>query len=90
MTTRKLDKSDLDQLTALQESYQTVTAQIASCTIDEVLLSEQLDEIQKEKRVQMQQFKDLQQQESNLISSLKEKYGNGEINLAEGIFISQQ
>ena len=89
MATRKLDKTDLEQLTTLQDSYQRVTAQIASCTIDEELLSEQIETVQKEKRFQMQQFKDLQQQESNLISSLKEKYGDGEINLSEGIFISR-
>jgi ethanolamine utilization protein EutQ (cupin superfamily) len=89
MATRKLDKSDLEQLNTLQESYQQVTSQIATCTIDEELLSDQIETIQKEKRFQMRQFKDLQQQESDLISSLKQKYGDGEINLTEGIFISQ-
>ena len=90
MATRKLDKTDLEQLTALQESYQRVTAQIANCTIDEELLSVQLEEVQKEKRFQLQQFKDLQQKEQQVISTLKEKYGDGEININEGIFISQQ
>ena len=90
MATRKLDKTDLEQLTELQESYQRVTAQIANCTIDEELLSVQLEEVQKEKRFQLQQFKDLQQKEQQVISTLKEKYGDGEININEGIFISQQ
>ena len=89
MATRKLDKTDLEQLTELQDSYQQVTAQIASCTIDIELLSEQLQELETEKKFQMRQFKDLQQQESDLISSLKQKYGDGKINLADGIFISQ-
>jgi predicted transcriptional regulator len=89
MATRKLDKTDLEQLNTLQESYQRVTSQIATCTIDIELLSEQLQELETEKKFQMRQFKDLQQQESDLISSLKQKYGDGEINLTEGIFISQ-
>jgi len=89
MTTRKLDKSDLEQLNTLQESYQRVTSLIATCTIDEEMISMQLAEVEKEKRYQLQQFKDLQHQEQQLISALKEKYGDGEINLAEGIFISQ-
>jgi len=89
MTTRKLDKTDLEQLSTLQESYQRVTSQIATCTIDEEMISMQLAEVEKEKRYQLQQFKDLQQQEQQLISSLKQKYGDGEINLTEGIFISQ-
>ena len=90
MATRKLDKTDLEQLTTLQDSYQRVTAQIANCTIDEELLSVQLEEVQKEKRFQLQQFKDLQQKEQQVISTLKEKYGDGEININEGIFISHQ
>ncbi len=89
MTTRKLDKSDLEQLNTLQELYQRVTSLIATCTIDEEMISMQLAEVEKEKRYQLQQFKDLQRQEQQLISALKEKYGDGEINLAEGIFISQ-
>lgn len=89
MTTRKLDKSDLEQLHTLQESYQRVTAAIATSVIDEEMISIQLLEAEKEKRYQLQQFKDLQQQEQQLISELKQKYGDGEINLTEGIFISQ-
>ncbi len=88
MTTRKLDKTDLDQLSTLQESYQTVTSQIAQCTINEELIADQLEQVQQEKRARLSQFKSLQQQESKLIDSLKEKYGNGEINLADGVFVS--
>ena len=88
MTTRKLDKTDLDQLSTLQESYQTVTSQIAQCTINEELIADQLEQVQQEKRARLSQFKSLQQQESKLIDSLKEKYGDGEINLADGVFVS--
>lgn len=90
MATRKLDKSDLEQLKSLQESYQQVTAQIASCTIDIELITEQLQELETEKKFQMKQFKDLREEESKIISTLKEKYGDGEININEGIFISQE
>lgn len=90
MATRKLDKSDLEQLKSLQESYQQVTAQIASCTIDIELISEQLQELETEKKFQMKQFKDLREEESKIINTLKEKYGDGEININEGIFISQE
>jgi len=90
MATRKLDKADLEQLKSLQESYQQVTAQIASCTIDIELISEQLQQLETEKKFQMKQFKDLREEESKIINTLKEKYGDGEININEGIFISQE
>ena len=90
MATRKLDKADLEQLKSLQESYQQVTAQIASCTIDIELISEQLQQLETEKKFQTKQFKDLREEESKIINTLKEKYGDGEININEGIFISQE
>lgn len=86
MTTRKLDKTDFDQLLSLQESYQQVTGQLANCTIQEELMQDQLESIRSEKQVQLQKFKDLQQQENKLIDSLKEKYGDGEINITDGTF----
>lgn len=86
MATRKLDKTDFDQLLSLQESYQQVTGQLANCTIQEELMQEQLESVRSEKQVQLQKFKDLQQQENKLIDSLKEKYGDGEINITDGTF----
>jgi predicted transcriptional regulator len=86
METRKLDKTDLEQLTTLQESYQQVTQQIANCTIDESMLTERLQEIQQEKQAYMQQFKDLRSKEEQLIEQLKEKYGEGQINIQDGTF----
>lgn len=86
MATKKLDKTDLEQLTSLQDSYQQVSQQIANCTIDEELLTERLEEIQQEKRYQMQQFKDLRNKEEQLIEQLKQKYGEGQINIQDGTF----
>jgi predicted transcriptional regulator len=89
MTTKKLDKIDLEQLTDLQDSYQQVSQQIANCTIDEEFLTERLEAIQQEKRYQMQQFKDLRNKEEQLIEQLKEKYGEGQINIQDGTFTAQ-
>lgn len=89
MTTKKLDKIDLEQLTDLQDSYQQVSQQIANCTIDEELLTERLEAIQQEKRYQMQQFKDLRNKEEQLLEQLKEKYGEGQINIQDGTFTAQ-
>jgi len=89
MATKKLDKTDLEQLTSLQDSYQQVSQQIANCTIDEELLTERLEEIQQEKRYQMQQFKDLRNKEEQLIEQLKQKYGEGQINIQDGTFTAQ-
>ena len=84
--TRKLDKQDLETLTDMKESYQKIANIIANCTIDEELLQDRLEEIQQEKRFQLQQFKDLRNQEDQIIVQLKDKYGEGQINIEDGTF----
>ena len=86
--TRKLDKQDLEALTDMKESYQKIANVIANCTIDEELLQERLEEIQQEKRKQMQQFKELRSREEQILDQLKEKYGEGQINIESGTFTS--
>jgi hypothetical protein len=86
--TRKLDKQDLETLTDMKESYQKIANIIANCTIDEELLQERLEEIRQEKRVQMQHFKELRNREEQILDELKEKYGEGQINIEEGVFTS--
>jgi predicted transcriptional regulator len=86
--TRKLDKQDLETLTDMKDSYQKIANIIANCTIDEELLQERLEEIRQEKRFQMQQFKDLRTKEEQVIDQLKDKYGEGQINIEDGTFIA--
>ena len=38
----------------------------------------------------MNQFERLQKEESELVEQLKERYGNGEINIAAGTFTPEQ
>ena len=86
--TRKLDKQDLERLTDMKDSYQKIANVIANCTIDEELLQERLEEIRQEKRNQMQQFKELRTREEQILDELKEKYGEGQINIEDGVFTS--
>jgi hypothetical protein len=86
--TRKLDKQDLERLTDMKDSYQKIANVIANCTIDEELLQERLEEILQEKHNQMQQFKELRTREEQILNELKEKYGEGQINIEDGVFTS--
>ena len=88
MATRKLDKQDLDQLTELQSKFQPLMSSIASNAIDFELATEQLELIKGEKTMLIEQFKELRKNENDLLTALKEKYGEGEINLTDGTFIS--
>lgn len=84
--TRKLDKEHVDQLTDLQQSYQEITRALGNLTIEEIVAQTQLDAVQQEKLHFIQQFKDLQTRETQLINQLKERYGEGQIDLTDGTF----
>lgn len=83
---RKLDKEHVDQLTDLQQSYQEITRALGNLAVDEIVAQTQLDAIQQEKLRFTQQFKDLQTRETQLINQLKERYGEGQIDLTDGTF----
>jgi predicted transcriptional regulator len=83
---RKLDKEHVDQLNELQQSYQHVTQALGNLAIEEIVTQAQLDSIQQEKLHLTQQFKDLQNRETQLINQLKDRYGEGQIDLVDGTF----
>jgi allophanate hydrolase subunit 1 len=84
--TRKLDTADFNKIADIQESYRSITAAIAKCTIDEELLLEQLETVRAEKKQAMQDFRDTQLQEQTTVIELREKYGEGEIDVESGTF----
>jgi len=84
--TRKLDTADFNKIADIQESYRSITSVIAKCTIDEELLLEQLETVRAEKKQAMQKFRDTQRQEQDAVIELREKYGEGEIDIEAGTF----
>ena len=86
--TRKLDKEHLEAIQTLRESFSHVTMRIGSIAMEEIMLQRQLESIQQEKESFINEMMDLQKQETDLINTLRERYGDGEINTADGTFTS--
>ena len=84
--TRKLDKEHLDQIQKLREQFSQITSTIGSITIEEIVLKRQLDKLQQEQERFLNQLDALQTQESELIEKMRERYGEGQINVADGTF----
>ena len=84
--TRKLDKEHLDQIQKLREQFSQITSTIGSITIEEIVLKRQLDKLQQEQERFLNQLDALQMQESELIEKMRERYGEGQINVADGTF----
>ena len=86
--TKKLDKEHLEAITQLRDEFAKNANLIGSITIEEYALTEQQETVKLQKEQMIGQFRELRQKESELIETLKERYGDGSINIEDGTFTS--
>lgn len=86
MATRKLDKEHLEQIQTLQQGYAENANILGNIAIERYALQQRLAQIETEEQSKLQEIESLKQQESDLIIKLRERYGEGEINIQDGTF----
>ncbi len=86
--TKKLDKEHLEAITQLRNDFTQNANLLGTVTIEEHSLKEQLKTIESHREQLLSQFQQLRTRETELIESLKERYGDGSINIEEGTFTS--
>ena len=86
MKSKKLAKTDIESITNIQGQFAECTNTLGLLQIDEKTISNQLLMVEEKKNEMFQKLDDLRNQEQELFNSLQEKYGQGQINLEEGIF----
>ena len=87
MEKKKLEKTDLDALMQIRQQYQDNNMQLCIVASDEYMVNQQLKQINDVKENCFKVLDDLRKQETDLVKSLEDKYGEGQINLEEGVFI---
>ena len=87
-TTKKIDKTDLDVINNLRQSYSQNSMELGMVTVDEYNVNQQLEQISTAKKQLFESLETLKKQEFELIEQLKEKYGDGQINIEHGTFTS--
>ena len=85
--TRKLDTKHVEQIQALREQYNEITALIGNITIEQHFLQEKIAELDQEKAQQFTALRNVTQQETDLIAEMRDRYGEGQINIQDGTFI---
>ena len=88
MDVKKIEKSDLDELNKVRTDYSENNIKLGMISADEYLLKQQLTEIESLKQDCFTSIDTIKANEIELINKLKEKYGEGQINIDEGTFIS--
>jgi len=84
--TKKLNTEDVEAITTLKTKFQENYSSIGLLSIDEYALQEQLTLTQLKKKSALEEFDRLRTEEQQLMAKLKDTYGDGEINLADGTF----
>ena len=85
-TTKKLEQIDIDSIVELRQKYAENTNALGLITTDEYAINQQLDQLKAEKEKMFSSLNELREQEIKLMDSLKEKYGDGQINIEDGTF----
>ena len=84
--TRKLDKEHLDALQTLRNSFSSNANTLGSIALEQIALQRRLDFLNAEQDRLYTEFESLREQEQELIEKMRERYGDGQINIAEGTF----
>jgi hypothetical protein len=84
--TKKLDKQHLDAIQTLRNAFIQNATELGYVTIEENRLQQQLASIQQTKTQYIAKTDELIQQEETLLASLKDAYGEGQIDIQSGTF----
>lgn len=84
--TRKLDKEHLDEIMELRDAFAKNSQTLGNIFLEEYSLKQRFDMLDAERTKYVQQFSELQKQEQTLLEKMRDRYGDGEINIAQGTF----
>ena len=87
-STQKLTEQEIKSIQELQDKFMNVTMQFGQIKIERTIIEEQLKNLDVMESKITSDYNTLRQEEIKIVEDLKQKYGEGEINLETGEFIS--
>ena len=85
--TKKFTQEELNQITKLQETNAQKVSEFGQIEIEILLAKQRLENLEVAKISCQKQYKELQQQEEELVTNLNKKYGVGTVDINTGEFI---
>jgi len=86
MSTKKLDKKDLDAIQSIGKRYDELTTTLGNLEIEKFTLSLRVEELEKLHASELTKFETIRLQEQDLMADLKDRYGEGSIDINTGTF----
>ncbi len=84
--TKKLDKEHLDEIQKLRELFVQHANTIGTIVIDKSIVDARAKRLDQEQQRLLNEFEALREQEAELMQKMRERYGDGQINIADGTF----
>ena len=84
--TKKLDKEHLEEIQTLRDSFAKNANTLGNIAIELHMLTRQQELVINEQNKYLDQFEALRNQESELLEKMRERYGDGQINIVDGTF----
>ena len=82
----KFTDEELESLQGLQTSYQEKQAMLGQLAVQRILLNQQMEALEIRTEEVEQEYQAVQQEERDLVKTLNEKYGPGQLDPATGVF----
>jgi|LakMenE01Jun11ns_1017448.scaffolds.fasta_scaffold9898982_3 hypothetical protein len=84
--TRKLDKEHLDEIQALRELFANNANNLGSISLEQIAINRRSEFLNAEQDKLYSEFESLRTKEQELLEKMRERYGDGQINIADGTF----
>ncbi len=88
--TRKLDKEHVDSIQELQQKFAELVSVVGNISIEKQFAKQRVEQLESQEADAIRRFDSLREQEQELLQKLKDRYGEGEINIADGTFTTAQ
>jgi len=82
----KFNEDEMKSVKDLKQTYGSIQVQFGQAAITKIKLEEEIDGLNKYADELKTQFLETQKKEGSFLDSIKEKYGDGELNPETGIF----
>jgi TolA-binding protein len=88
--TRKLDKEHVDSIQELQQKFAELVSIVGNISIEKQFAKQRVEQLESQEADAIRRFDSLREQEQELLQKLKDRYGEGEINIVDGTFTTAQ
>ena len=89
MAEKKLEKQHVTEIEQIRTKFAENNTEIALATKEIYAMQQRVEQLEAYQEQLLQHFQTLQSQETDLVNKLKENYGEGQIDLEKGVFISE-